>query len=135
MAFIFIPSRAEDDELLVGYGTPVRKVKKFFLSFFCSLLRVLRDGLCTKYKVEKKRLSKSTWLTKHRGVFFKVKYSPPPFVCRPWPYRNLCTHLPADTAAAVYAFPSFLLFGTLYFQIGCREKLIRKRENVLPIRS
>ncbi|KZS07965.1 DNA polymerase alpha subunit B [Daphnia magna] len=98
---------AEDDELLVGYGTPVRK-----------------------YKVEKKRLSKSTWLTKHRGVFFKVKYSPPPFVCRPWPYRNLCTHLPADTAAAVYAFPSFLLFSTLYFQIGCREKILDKESEM-----
>nr|SVE84313.1 EOG090X07VJ [Daphnia pulex] len=39
---------------------------------------VLGDGLCTEYKVEKSAFQKSTWLTKHRGAFFKVKYSPPP---------------------------------------------------------
>ena len=43
-----IPFRAEDDELLVGYGTPARKVKKKFLFFvYCKGL-----GRWIVYKVQ-----------------------------------------------------------------------------------
>ena len=77
------------------------------------------------YKVEKSAFQKFTWLTKHRGAFFKVKYSPSTVRVSPWATRNLAaqrTHLPADTTVAIYVFPSFLFVQFPQF----RNRLSRK---------
>lgn len=85
----FILFRAEDDELLVGYGTPARKVKKSLFFVYCKGL-----GRWIVYRVQgwKKRLSKIYLAHKASWRLFQGQIFPSTVRVSPWATLGTSAH-------------------------------------------
>lgn len=122
----FIIFRAEDDELLVGYGTPARKVKKKFLFF------VYYKGLgrWIVYNVQgwKKRLSKNYLAHKASWRLFQGQIFPS--TVRVSPRATLGTHIYLLTQLRPFLHFCFLFVKFPQFPNRLSGKLISKMEEV-----